>query len=139
MVSDTSRLRVYVSVPQNYVPSIELGTKAQITVPEYPGRKFSATVEASAQSVDVASGSTRILLVVDNANGELMTGAYANVSFELPHPEVAINVPASALIFNQNGLLVATVGWRQSRRAQAGHDLARSGQGRGNRIGHHRR
>ncbi len=36
-----------------------------------------------------------------------MTGAYANVSFELPHPEVAINVPASALIFNQNGLLVA--------------------------------
>jgi RND family efflux transporter MFP subunit len=107
VVSDTSRLRVYVNVPQNYVPSIKLGTKAQITVPEYPGRKFSATVEASAKSVDVASGSTRILLVVGNANGELMTGAYANVSFELPHPEVAINVPASALIFNQNGLLVA--------------------------------
>jgi multidrug efflux pump subunit AcrA (membrane-fusion protein) len=40
----------------------------------------------------------------------LMTGDFANVSFELPHPEVAINVPASALIFNQNGLFVATVG-----------------------------
>lgn len=43
-----------------------------------------------------------MLLVVDNASGELMTGAYANVSFELPHPDVAINVPASALIFHRS-------------------------------------
>jgi RND family efflux transporter MFP subunit len=109
VVSDTSRLRVYVNVPQSYVPSIRLGTKAQIVVPEYPGRKFPATVEASAQAVDVASGTTRMLLVVDNAAGELMTGAFANVSFELPHPEVALNVPASALIFDRSGLRVATV------------------------------
>jgi RND family efflux transporter MFP subunit len=109
VVSDTSKLRLYVNVPQNYVPNIRIGTKAQVTVPEYAGRKFSATVEASSQAVDVASGTTRMLLVVDNASGELMTGAYANVSFELPHPEVAINVPASALIFDRSGLRVATV------------------------------
>ena len=47
--------------------------------------------------------------MVDNASGELMSGAFANVSFDLPHPEVAINVPASALIFDQSGLRVATV------------------------------
>jgi RND family efflux transporter MFP subunit len=109
VVSDTGRLRVYVNVPQNYVPSIRIGTKAQIVVPEYPDRKFAATLEASAQAVDVASGTTRMLLVVDNAAGELMTGAFANVSFELPHPEVALNVPASALIFDRSGLRVATV------------------------------
>jgi RND family efflux transporter MFP subunit len=110
VVSDTSKLRAYVNVPQNYVPSIKIGTKAQISVPEYAERTFPATVEASAQSVDVASGTTRMLLVVDNSSGELMTGAYANVSFELPHPDVAINVPASALIFDKSGLRVATVG-----------------------------
>jgi RND family efflux transporter MFP subunit len=109
VVSDTSKLRLYVNVPQNFVPNIRIGTKAQVTVPEYAGRKFSATVEASSQAVDVASGTTRMLLVVDNASGELMTGAYANVSFELPHPDVAINVPASALIFDRSGLRVATV------------------------------
>jgi RND family efflux transporter MFP subunit len=109
VVSDTSRLRVYVNVPQSYVPSVRIGTKAHISVPEYPGRQFSATVEASAQAVDAASGTTRMLLVVDNASGELMSGAFANVSFDLPHPEVAINVPASALIFDRNGLHVATV------------------------------
>jgi RND family efflux transporter MFP subunit len=110
VVSDTSKLRVYVSVPQNYVPSIRIGTEAKLAVPEYPGRKFSATVEASSQAVDIASGTTRMLLIVDNANGELMTGGFTNVSFELPHPEIAINVPASALIFDRAGLRIATVG-----------------------------
>ncbi len=110
VVSDTSRLRLYVNVPQNYVPSIKIGTSARISVPEYPGKAFMATVEASAQAVDVASGTTRILLMVENAAGTLMTGAFANVSFDLPYPEIAINVPASALIFNQQGLWVATVG-----------------------------
>ncbi len=109
VVSDTSKLRVYVNVPQTYVPNIRMGTKAKLSVPEYPGRTFPAVVEASAQAVDVASGTTRMLLIVDNADGQLMTGGFTNVSFELPHPEVAINVPASALIFNQTGLQVATV------------------------------
>jgi RND family efflux transporter MFP subunit len=109
VVSETSKLRVYVNVPQNYVPSIPVGTKAQISVPEYPGRSFPATVEASAQAVDVATSTTRMQLVVDNSRGELMTGDFTNVSFGLPHPEIAINVPASALIFNQRGLQVATV------------------------------
>src|SRR5882724_109974 len=109
VVSDTSKLRAYVNVPQNYVQNIKVGTKAQIIAPEYPGRAFGATVEASSQSIDPASGTTRMLLVVDNAKGELMTGAFANVHLELPSAESAISVPASALIFDQGGLRVATV------------------------------
>jgi RND family efflux transporter MFP subunit len=109
VVSETSKLRVYVNVPQNYVPSIPVGTHAQISVPEYPGRAFPATIEASAQSVDVTSSTTRMQLVVDNSKGELMTGDFTNIAFDLPHPEIAVNVPASALIFNERGLQVATV------------------------------
>jgi len=109
VVSDTSKLRAYVNVPQNAVPSVRIGTKAQISVPEYPGRKFPATVEASAQAVDVGSGTTRMLLIVDNASGELMTGAFASVRFEIPASNSTINVPASALIFDQSGLRVATI------------------------------
>jgi RND family efflux transporter MFP subunit len=109
VVSQIDKLRAYVNVPQNYVPSIRVGTKAQISVPEHPGKNFPGTVEASAQSVDAASGTTRMQLVVDNAANELMTGAFATVTFELPHPETAVNVPASALIFNRSGLQVAIV------------------------------
>ena len=110
VVSDITKLRAYVNVPQNYAPSIKIGTEAQISVPEYPGLSFPATVKASSQSVDIASGTTRMLLVVDNPSGELMTGAFANVHLELPAPDTAINVPASALIFDQSGLRIATVG-----------------------------
>jgi RND family efflux transporter MFP subunit len=110
VVSDTSRLRVYINVPQDDVPGIKVGTKAQITAPEYPGRGFPATVEASAQAVDPATGTTRMLLVVDNATGELMTGAFCNVQLDLPGAGSTIDIPASALIFDEAGLRVATVG-----------------------------
>jgi len=109
VVSDVSKLRVYVNVPQNYVPSVKIGTRADLAVPEYSGRQFNATVEASAQAVDPASGTTRMLLVVDNSTGALMTGAYANVRLQLPQPDNILNIPASALIFDQGGLRVATV------------------------------
>lgn len=110
VISDVKRLRVYVNVPQNYVPSIRMGAGAVITLPEYPNRTFAATVEASSQSVDIASGTTRMQLVLDNAKGELMPGGYANVKLSLVREGAPLHIPDSALIFNKNGLQVATVG-----------------------------
>jgi membrane fusion protein (multidrug efflux system) len=110
VVSDISKLRVYVNVPQTYVPAIKIGAKAVISMPEYPNRTFLATVEASSQSVDVASGTTRMQLGLDNTKGELMPGGYANVKLSLQRDSVPLSIPSSALIFNQNGLRVATVG-----------------------------
>jgi membrane fusion protein, multidrug efflux system len=110
VVSDIRKLRVYVNVPQSYVPAIKIGAKAIITVPDYPNRTFAATVEASSQSVDVGSGTTRMQLGFDNSSGELMPGAYANVRMSLVRDGLPLHIPASALIFNQNGLRVATVG-----------------------------
>jgi membrane fusion protein, multidrug efflux system len=110
VISDISKLRVYVNIPQSYVPAIKIGAKAVISMPEYPTRTFAATVEASSQSVDVASGTTRMQLALDNAGGELMPGGYANVRMSLQRDAVPLHIPASALIFNQNGLRIATVG-----------------------------
>jgi membrane fusion protein, multidrug efflux system len=110
VISDITKLRVYVNVPQSYVPAIKIGARAVITMPEYPNRTFAATVEASSQSVDVASGTTRMQLALDNAGGELMPGGYANVRMSLQRDTVPLHIPASALIFNQSGLRVATVG-----------------------------
>jgi membrane fusion protein, multidrug efflux system len=110
VISDIKKLRVYVNIPQTYVPGIKIGAKAIITMPEYPNRTFAATVEASSQSVDVASGTTRMQLALDNADGALMPGGYANVRMSLARDAVPLHIPASALIFNQSGLRVATVG-----------------------------
>jgi RND family efflux transporter MFP subunit len=110
VVSDTHKLRLYVNVPQNYATRVVPGTQAQLTVPERPGRTFTATVEASARSVDAASGSTLVQLAVDNEAGELVPGAYSNVRFNLPLASANLSVPASALIFDHGGLHVATLG-----------------------------
>jgi RND family efflux transporter MFP subunit len=109
VISDVERLRVTVSVPQNYVPAVKLNTKVQITVPEYPGKVYAGVVEASARAVDAASGTTRMQLVVDNSSGELMPGAFANTRIELPPNLKALSIPAGTLIFGQNGLRVAVV------------------------------
>lgn len=110
VVSDITKLRVYVNVPQNYVPAIRIGAKAALTMPEYPNRTFAATVEASSQSVDVSSGTTRMQLALDNTKGELMPGGYANVRLNLQRDAIPLHIPSSALIFNKDGLRVATVG-----------------------------
>jgi membrane fusion protein, multidrug efflux system len=110
VISDIKRLRVYINVPQNYAPAIKIGANALISMPEYPNRTFPATVEASSQAVDVTSGTTRMQLKLDNSKGELMPGGYANVRMSLSRDAIPLHIPASALIFNQSGLRVATVG-----------------------------
>lgn len=110
VVSDITKLRVYVNVPQNYVPMVKVGAKAVITVPEYPNRTFPATVEASSQAVDVNSGTSRMQLGLTNSAGELLPGGYASVRLSLQRDSVPLHIPSSALIFNQKGLRVATVG-----------------------------
>jgi RND family efflux transporter MFP subunit len=110
VVSAMGKLRVYVSVPQNYVPSVPPGTKATITVPEHPGKTYSGTVEASAQAVIPTTGTTLMELIVDNNAGEMMPGDYASIHLQIAAAADVLSVPSSALIFDAKGLSVATVG-----------------------------
>jgi RND family efflux transporter MFP subunit len=109
VVSETSKLRVYVNVPQNYVPSVPPGTKATIRVPEHPDKTYSGTVEASAQAVIPSTGTTLMQLIVDNSAGELMPGDYASMHLQITAPANVLSVPSSALIFDAKGLSIATV------------------------------
>jgi RND family efflux transporter MFP subunit len=110
VVSDTHKLRVYVNVPQSYVPSVPPGTKATMTVPDRPDKKYEATVDSSSQAVTAASGTTLMQLSVDNTDGELLPGGYSSVRLNLPGNTGVLSVPASALIFDSKGLSIATVG-----------------------------
>ena len=109
VISDVKKLRLNIGVPQNYAPAVPINTKVEIAVPEYVGKSYTGLVEASARSVDAASGTTRMQVAVDNAAGELMPGAFANVRIELPKNIQALSIPAGALIFGRDGLRVATV------------------------------
>jgi RND family efflux transporter MFP subunit len=109
-VADTSKLRVYVRVPQSFAPSIHRGDAAELSVPEYPGQTFKAKVEADARAIAPGSGTTLVQLLVDNPDGRLLPGGYASVRFALPAATKGLSVPASALVFNSQGLRIATLG-----------------------------
>jgi RND family efflux transporter MFP subunit len=110
VVSETSKLRVYVNVPQNFVPSVPPGTHATIRVPEHPGKTYLGTVEASAQSVSPSTGTTLMQIIVDNSAGEMMPGDYASIHLQVAGAANVLSIPSSALIFDAKGLSIATVG-----------------------------
>jgi multidrug efflux pump subunit AcrA (membrane-fusion protein) len=79
------------------------------TVPQYQGRIFHATLVASAGAVASATGTVLVQFGLDNPDGALQPGAYADVKFPLPAGANGIRVPATALMFRDEGMQVATV------------------------------
>jgi RND family efflux transporter MFP subunit len=108
-VADVHKLRLYVDVPQNYANQIHMGMKAQFEVPEHPGQTFTAVLSNDSRSVNESSGTVLIQLEVDNKDRKLMPGGYGSVDFELPRDTQSVQIPASALKFQKNGLTVATL------------------------------
>jgi membrane fusion protein, multidrug efflux system len=110
VVSDTHKLRVYVSVPQSLIAMLRPGSQATLTVPERPGKSYAAVVQSMSGAISSTSGSMLVQLSVDNDAGDLLPGGFANVRFEMPRTAGALSIPPSALIFDKSGLRVATVG-----------------------------
>jgi len=108
-VADVHKLRLYVSVPQSYANQIQLGMKALLEVPENPGQTFSAVLSDNSRSVSESTGTVLIQLEVNNADGKLMPGEYGNVHFDLPKDVRSVQIPASALRFQKDGLTLATL------------------------------
>ena len=105
----TSKLRVYVSVPQANSRTAVAGITAELTLPEFPGRRFTGRLVRTAEAMDA---STRTLLAevdVDNASGVLRPGAYAEVHLKLPAAAPAMILPANALLFRSEGMQVGVV------------------------------
>ncbi len=109
-VVDMRRLRVYVEVPQSYSYLIKEGMQVDVEFPERPGQHFQAAVASTSGAIHEASRTSTVELQMDNPDGKLLPGSYAEVHFELSSPSSVFRVPASALLFRKDGLEVATVG-----------------------------
>lgn len=103
------KLRVYVNVPQQYSQLARTGMAADVTLLEFPGRRFKGTLVRTASSIDVATRTLLVEVDVDNARGELLPGAYAEVRLRAPAGIPALILPVSTLIFRSEGLQVGTV------------------------------
>jgi RND family efflux transporter MFP subunit len=107
--SATGTLRVYVNVPQTYARAARVGSSADLTFNEIPGRKFRGTLVRTADSIDMASRTLLTEVDVDNTKGELLSGAYVSVHIKLPSKAQTVTIPVNTLIFRSEGLRVAVV------------------------------
>lgn len=108
-VAAMDRLRVFVNVPEVYSRAAAPGLKADLTLKEFPNRRFTGTLVRNSNAIDVASRTLLTEIDVDNPKGELLAGSYAEVHIQLPTPAETMKLPVDALIFKADGLQVATV------------------------------
>ena len=102
-------IRVWVYAPQDAAFGVKPGVEAVIRVPAMPDLTFHGKVTRIA---DALQPGTRTLLTevdVPNPDGALQPGVYCTVELKIPRKSPALIVPASAIIFNQNGMQVAVV------------------------------
>ncbi len=109
-VADMHQMRIYVRVPQSFSAQIANGQTASLALPQYPDRTFPATVLTTSNAINTQSRTVLVELVADNEDGKLWPGTFANVSFDLPADSKVVQIPASALLFQSEGLQVALLG-----------------------------
>lgn len=110
-IADTSRLRLYVRVPQEDAAAMKPGLTAELHVPDRPGVAYRASVDTTANAIDPATRTLNVELLVDNSKGELLPGAYAEVHFRVAPEDAGRSflLPANVLLFRGDGLHIATV------------------------------
>ncbi len=108
-VADTHRLRIYVQVPQAYAGQVRSGLTASLEFTDHPGQHYPATVTSTAHALDATARTLQVELQIDNSGGELLPGAYVQVTFSLPPGPGNLRVPINAVIFRGKSPQVATV------------------------------
>jgi RND family efflux transporter MFP subunit len=109
-LAQTGTLRVYVRVPQSAARGIVTGQSAELLIPEIPGQKFSATVTSTSEAMSTDSRTLLTELQVDNSQGEILPGSYAQVRFLDSKVNTVLTLPSNTLLFRAEGLQVGVVG-----------------------------
>jgi len=124
-VAQTKTLRVYVNVPEEYSQGIKVGMPADLTLAEFPGRKFKGTVVRTADAINVTTRTLLIEIDVENPTGTLLTGSYAEVHLAVPTEISTYLIPVNTLLFRTEGLCVGVVkeGKAILTRVTPGHDF----------------
>ena len=108
-LADTSTLRVYANVPEDFSHHIAVGMPGSLEVPSSPGKKFAGTVVRTSGIIDPVSRTLMTELQVLNPSGELLPGEFGQVTFKLKPAGASVIVQASAVLFRPDGPQVAVV------------------------------
>jgi RND family efflux transporter MFP subunit len=108
-VADTSKLRIYVQVPEPYAGAAQPGVRAELKFSEQAGKSYTATTVRTSNALNPTLRTLQVELELDNARHEIFPGAYAEVHFSLPGNAHSLRLPATTVLFRAPGPQVAIV------------------------------
>lgn len=109
-VADTTDLRVFVSVPQNFSAGLGPGLSASLTLPRDPGHPIPVKFVTTSRAINPQTRSIVTELKVPDTGGRLLPGSFVNVKFEFPGDAGVLIVPQQAVMFRAQGVQVAVIG-----------------------------
>src|SRR6266446_3193872 len=108
-VAQPGTLRVYVNVPEEYSRGTKVGMKADLSLAEFPSRKFQGKLVRTAEAINMTTRTLLVEIDVANPTGTLLTGSYAEVHLAVPAQASTFLIPVNTLIFRAQGLHVGVV------------------------------
>ncbi|HVG01724.1 MAG TPA: efflux RND transporter periplasmic adaptor subunit [Nitrospira sp.] len=108
-VADVSMLRLFVSVPAAFGAFLKPGLTAEVTVPQFQARTFTAKFLTVARGFDVSTRTAVTVFTIDNEDRTLWPGSYAQVHLTAPIDRNVLTIPSTALVFQEHGTQVAVV------------------------------
>ncbi|MDA3865228.1 MAG: efflux RND transporter periplasmic adaptor subunit [Salinivirgaceae bacterium] len=92
-----SKVKAVVSISEQYFAEIKKGMTAELTTDNYPGRVFDGRIYKLHPTIDAATRTFKVEILIDNKKELLRPGMYAKVAIHLKS-ELALLVPAIAVV-----------------------------------------
>jgi membrane fusion protein (multidrug efflux system) len=119
-------------LPQQSLPLLAVGQSVVSTVDALPGQSFSGKIVAIEPAVDASTRNVLIRATLDNADGRLHPGMFAEIRVQLPASEPVVVVPQAAVAYSPFGDAVYVVSGTDGLVARSVY--VQSGKTRGNLV-----
>lgn len=105
-LAQTQKLRLTVAIPEKQANSLNSKSQVEFTVSSLPGKIFQANLSRSSNFVQNTGRALIAEFDVENREGLLNGGEYAQVKMNLQRKGSSIFVPESSIVYAQSGTFV---------------------------------
>lgn len=108
-LAQVDRMRVVTSVPQSAAAGVRDGQDADIMVQELGNAAFKGRVTRTSRSLDLTTRTLLTEIQLDNRDGRLLPGMFAQVRLSVANASRTLLIPANTVMMRADGAQVAVV------------------------------
>lgn len=96
-LTDLTQLYINFTLPEKDAASLKAGQAVELDVDAYPGQSFQAKINAIEPQISSDTRTIKLQAIMDNPDGKLLPGMFANVRVVLPPRPDIVTVPETAV------------------------------------------